>query len=82
MNHSTLIIPMYSLSYFLLLSYDVIHSIGYYSLGIKIDAIPSKINNTQSLRPVFKGEYRGYCFELCGEAHSTMIVASITLILT
>ena len=79
LNHSTLIIPLYSLCYMLLLSYDVIHAIGYYSLGIKIDAIPSKINNTQSLRPVFKGEYRGYCFELCGEGHSTMIVTSISL---
>lgn len=80
LNHSTLIIPLYSLCYMLLFSYDVIHAIGYYSLGIKIDAIPSRINNTQSLRPVFKGEYRGYCFELCGEGHSTTSVTSLSLL--
>ena len=79
MNNSCLIIPVYSIIRYYLLSYDVIHSIGFYSLGIKIDAIPSKINVSSSLRPLFKGEYRGFCYELCGQGHSLMLITNIIL---
>lgn len=70
---------MYSVVRWFLLSYDVIHSIGFYSLGIKIDAIPSRINVSSSLRPLFIGEYRGFCFELCGQGHSLMLVSNIVM---
>lgn len=79
MNNNCLIIPLYSIIKILLLSFDVIHSLGIYNLGIKIDAIPARVNITQSLRQVFKGEYRGFCFELCGQGHSTMISTILTI---
>jgi len=78
-NNNYLILPLYATIKMLLLSYDVIHSIGYYSLGIKIDAIPGRINITQSIRPLLKGEYRGFCFELCGQGHSSMLLTMISI---
>ncbi|MCP4985535.1 MAG: hypothetical protein GY928_05510 [Colwellia sp.] len=78
-NNNYLIIPLYAVIKILLLSYDVIHSIGYYSLGIKIDAIPGRINITQSIRPLLKGEYRGFCYELCGQGHASMLLTMISI---
>ena len=58
---------------------DVIHSLGFYTFGIKIDAIPGRINLATTLRSLMKGENRGFCFELCGQGHSTMPLMSIAL---
>jgi len=33
-------------------SFDVIHTIAFYALGIKIDAIPGRINSTTTLRRI------------------------------
>ena len=78
-NNNSLLIPCYSIIKIFLLSYDVIHSIGFYSLGVKMDAIPARINVTQSLRTLFKGEYRGFCFELCGQGHSAMVLTGVLM---
>lgn len=75
-NNESIIIPIYSLIKLLIMSYDVIHSIGFYSFGIKMDAIPAKINLSQSIRPIKKGQYRGFCFELCGQGHASMLLTS------
>ena len=50
-------------------------SIDVYCFGIKIDAIPGRINLASTLRSLFKGEHRGFCFELCGQGHSTLKIA-------
>nr|ARX96603.1 cytochrome c oxidase subunit 2 [Xylocopa appendiculata] len=52
-------------------STDVIHSWVVPTLGIKIDAVPGRINqfNLFSLRP---GVYFGQCSEICGMNHSFM----------
>lgn len=73
LNNSSIVLPLFSVIKILVLSFDVIHSIGYYSLGIKIDSIPARINTAQSIRPLFKGQYRGFCFESCGQGHASMI---------
>ena len=49
-----------------------------YCFGIKIDAIPGRINLASTLRSLFKGEHRGFCFELCGQGHSSMLIVGIT----
>ena len=77
--NSFLVIPLISSTKIIVYSFDVIHSLGFYSFGIKIDAIPSRINLASILRNLFKGEHRGFCFELCGEKHSSMM--SLALIL-
>ena len=60
-------------------SFDVIHSLGFYCFGIKIDAIPARINLGSTLRSLFKGEHRGFCFELCGQGHSSMLIVGLCL---
>jgi len=60
---------------------DVIHSLGFYSFGIKIDAIPGRINLTNTLRSFNIGEYRGFCFELCGQNQSLMLLIGMVLLL-
>ena len=60
-----IILPVYSFIRLLVISFDVIHTIGFYSWGIKIDAIPGRINLITTMRLIWKGEYRGKCFELC-----------------
>ncbi|MCP4337042.1 MAG: hypothetical protein GY679_04325 [Mycoplasma sp.] len=74
-----ILLPIYSFIRLFLYSFDVIHTLGFYSWGIKIDAIPGRINLATTLRLLWKGEYRGKCFELCGQGHLSMIMLSIIL---
>jgi len=50
---------------------DVIHSWAVPSFGIKIDAIPGRINET-ILIVLYPGIFMGQCSELCGIYHSFM----------
>ena len=50
-----------------------------YSWGIKIDAIPGRINLATTLRLLWKGEYRGKCFELCGQGHLSMMINALLI---
>jgi heme/copper-type cytochrome/quinol oxidase subunit 2 len=50
---------------------DVIHSWAVPSFGIKIDAIPGRINQT-ALVILYPGVFMGQCSELCGILHSFM----------
>ncbi len=75
-----ILLPNYSYIKCFLYSFDVIHTLGFYSWGIKIDAIPGRINLATTLRLLWKGEYRGKCFELCGQGHVSMMVLSLILL--
>lgn len=74
-----ILLPIYSFIRLFVYSFDVIHTLGFYSWGIKIDAIPGRINLATTLRILWKGEYRGKCFELCGQGHLSMLLLSIIL---
>ena len=74
-----ILLPIYSFIRLFVYSFDVIHTLGFYSWGIKIDAIPGRINLATTLRLLWKGEYRGKCFELCGQGHLSMLLLSIVL---
>jgi len=50
---------------------DVIHSFAVPSFGIKIDAIPGRLNETW-FKATQTGWYRGQCSELCGKDHAFM----------
>lgn len=50
---------------------DVIHSYAVPSLGIKIDAIPGRLNQF-GIRVRSPGTYYGQCSELCGVGHGFM----------
>ena len=53
---------------------DVIHSFAVPSFGIKIDAVPGRINETW-FTATREGIYYGQCSELCGKDHAFMPIA-------
>ena len=53
---------------------DVLHSWAMPSLGVKMDAVPGRINETW-LRIEAPGMYYGQCSELCGDYHGFMPIA-------
>jgi cytochrome c oxidase subunit 2 len=53
---------------------DVIHSFSVPSFGIKIDAIPGRLNETW-FRVDKPGVYYGQCSQLCGRDHAFMPIA-------
>jgi cytochrome c oxidase subunit 2 len=53
---------------------DVLHSWAMPSLGVKMDAVPGRINETW-LRIEEPGMYYGQCSELCGDYHGFMPIA-------
>lgn len=50
---------------------DVLHAIAVPSLGIKMDAVPGRLNETW-VRINEPGTYYGQCSELCGKNHAYM----------
>ncbi len=53
---------------------DVIHSFAIPSFGVKIDAIPGRLNETW-FKATKEGMYYGQCSELCGKDHAFMPIA-------
>ena len=53
---------------------DVIHSFAVPSFGIKIDAIPGRLNETW-FKAERQGMFYGQCSELCGRDHAFMPIA-------
>jgi cytochrome c oxidase subunit II len=53
---------------------DVIHAFAVPSFGIKIDAIPGRLNETW-FKATREGIYYGQCSELCGKDHAYMPIA-------
>ena len=53
---------------------DVIHAFAVPAFGIKIDAIPGRLNETW-FKATKEGMYYGQCSELCGKDHAFMPIA-------
>ncbi len=53
---------------------DVIHSFAIPSFGVRIDAIPGRLNETW-FKATREGMYYGQCSELCGRDHAFMPIA-------
>jgi cytochrome c oxidase subunit 2 len=66
-----LYIPLETNIRFLITSKDVIHSFAIPSLGLKVDAMPGRLNQL-SLYLNRPGVYYGQCSELCGVNHNKM----------
>jgi len=71
-NH--VVLPVGKKIRLLLTSEDVIHSWGVPSLGIKLDTVPGRLNETW-VEISQEGLYYGFCSELCGVNHSFMPIA-------
>nr|YP_010555854.1 cytochrome c oxidase subunit II [Marcia hiantina]UYR95086.1 cytochrome c oxidase subunit II [Marcia hiantina] len=57
---------------------DVMHSWGVQELGIKVDAVPGRINSG-TVFPKVPGFFYGFCYELCGTGHSEMPITAVVL---
>jgi cytochrome c oxidase subunit 2 len=53
---------------------DVIHAFAVPSFGVKIDAIPGRLNETW-FKATREGVYYGQCSELCGKDHAFMPIS-------
>nr|ALR68914.1 cytochrome c oxidase subunit II [Gymnogeophagus balzanii] len=75
-----MVVPIESPIRVLVSAEDVLHSWAIPSLGVKMDAVPGRLNQTAfvALRP---GIYYGQCSEICGANHSFMpiVVEAIPL---
>nr|YP_011017291.1 cytochrome c oxidase subunit II [Amblyomma dissimile]WQF68954.1 cytochrome c oxidase subunit II [Amblyomma dissimile] len=71
---NNLLVPFNTMIKFLITSADVIHSWTVPSLGMKMDAIPGRLNQTfmTANRP---GLFFGQCSEICGANHSFMPIS-------
>lgn len=67
------LLPIHTPIRLLVTGQDVIHSFYVPSFGVKIDAIPGRINHASIflLRP---GIFYGQCTELCGQGHERMSI--------
>jgi cytochrome c oxidase subunit 2 len=53
---------------------DVIHAFAMPAFGVKIDAVPGRLNETW-FKAEREGLYYGQCSELCGKDHAFMPIA-------
>jgi cytochrome c oxidase subunit 2 len=69
-----MVVPVNKVVHVLVTGADVIHSFAVPSFGVRIDAIPGRINDTW-FKATKEGMYYGQCSELCGVDHSFMPIA-------
>lgn len=67
------LLPVFTPIRLLVTGQDVIHSFFVPSLGVKIDAIPGRINHA-SIYLLREGTFFGQCTELCGSGHERMSI--------
>lgn len=66
-----MVVPVNKVVHVLVTGADVIHSFAVPSFGIKIDAVPGRINDTW-FKATITGVFHGQCSQLCGKDHSFM----------
>jgi len=69
-----MVVPVNKVVHMLVTGADVIHSFTVPSFGIRIDAIPGRINDTW-FKATTEGTYYGQCSELCGKDHAFMPIS-------
>lgn len=68
---NAIVVPVNTNIRLLVVSEDVIHSWAMPSLGVKLDAVPGRLNETW-MRIEKTGTYYGQCSEICGSRHGFM----------
>ncbi len=68
------VVPIDTTVRLLVTASDVIHAFAMPAFGIKVDAVPGRINETW-FRADREGIYYGQCSELCGKDHAFMPIA-------
>jgi cytochrome c oxidase subunit 2 len=69
-----MVVPVNKVVHVIITGADVIHSFMVPSFGIRIDAVPGRINDTW-FKATTEGMFYGQCSELCGKDHSFMPIA-------
>jgi cytochrome c oxidase subunit 2 len=69
-----MVVPVNKVVHMIITGADVIHSFNVPSFGIRIDAVPGRINDTW-FKATMEGMFYGQCSELCGKDHSFMPIA-------
>jgi cytochrome c oxidase subunit II len=69
-----LVVPVNKIVHVLVTGADVIHSFAVPSFGIKIDAVPGRLNDTW-FKATREGVFHGQCSELCGKNHAFMPIS-------
>jgi cytochrome c oxidase subunit II len=69
-----MVVPVNKYVHVIVTGADVIHSFNVPSFGIRIDAVPGRINETW-FKATTEGMFYGQCSELCGKDHSFMPIA-------
>ena len=69
-----MVVPVNKVVHVLVTGADVIHSFAVPSFGIRIDAIPGRMNETW-FKATTEGVFYGQCSELCGKDHAFMPIA-------
>jgi cytochrome c oxidase subunit 2 len=69
-----MVVPVNKVVRVLVIGADVIHSFSIPSFGVKIDAIPGRLNETW-FKAEREGMYYGQCSQLCGRDHAFMPLA-------
>jgi cytochrome c oxidase subunit 2 len=68
------VVPVDTHVRFIVTGMDVIHDFAVPALGLKIDAVPGRLNQTSVLIQR-EGVYYGQCSEICGVYHGFMPIA-------
>lgn len=68
------VIPVNKVIVFQVTAADVLHAFAMPSFGVKIDAVPGRLNQTW-FKATREGIYYGQCSELCGKDHAFMPIA-------
>lgn len=69
-----LVVPVNTMTRVLVTAADVIHAFAMPAFGIKVDAVPGRINEIW-FKADKEGLYYGQCSELCGKDHAFMPIA-------
>ncbi len=68
------VVPVNTTTRVLVTAADVMHAFAMPAFGIKVDAVPGRINETW-FKATKEGLYYGQCSELCGKDHAYMPIA-------
>jgi cytochrome c oxidase subunit II len=69
-----MVVPVNKVVHLITTGADVIHSFAVPSFGVKIDAVPGRLNESW-FEVTREGVYYGQCSELCGKDHAYMPIA-------
>ena len=69
-----MVVPVNKVVHVLVTGADVIHSFTVPSFGIRMDAVPGRLNETW-FKATIEGVFYGQCSELCGKDHAFMPIA-------